>query len=58
MSKAGVKSPSRAVPAASRPAVGTRAPRSGSQPREVFGRFFETLGRLDQNGRPGKEGAR
>lgn len=58
MSKTGAKSPSRAVPAISRPAVGARAPRSDGPPREVFGRFFETLGRLDQSGRPGKEGVR
>ncbi|HEV7334646.1 MAG TPA: hypothetical protein VGO06_01660 [Bosea sp. (in: a-proteobacteria)] len=58
MSKTGAKSPSRAAPAISRPAAGTRAPRSDGPPREVFGRFFETLGRLDGGSRSGKEGAR
>lgn len=58
MSKTGGKSPSRAAPAGSRPVVQTRAPRSAGPPREVFGRFFETLGRLDGGDRSGKEGAR
>lgn len=58
MSKTGEKSPPRATAAVSRPAAGARPPRTGRQPGEVFGRFFETLGRLDGGGRSGKEGAR
>jgi hypothetical protein len=58
MSKTGAKSPSRPAPAISRPITGTRGPRSDGPPREVFGRFFETLGRLDQADRPAREGAR
>lgn len=56
MSKTGGKPPPRPAPAAVR--SGVAAPRSGRQPREVFGRFFETLGQLDANGRGGRGGAR
>ncbi|WP_332681453.1 hypothetical protein [Bosea sp. (in: a-proteobacteria)] len=58
MSKTGGKSPPRATSAGSRPAPGAPSPRIAGPPREVFGRFFETLGRLDGGGRSGKEGAR
>jgi len=58
MSKTGEKSPPRPAPAGSRPAAVTRPPRSASQPRDVFGRFFQTLGKLDTGGRSGPEGAR
>ncbi|WP_157089591.1 hypothetical protein [Bosea sp. WAO] len=58
MSKTGAKSPPRPGPAGSRPNAGTRAPRKAGPPREVFGRFFETLGRLDGGVRSGKETAR
>jgi hypothetical protein len=57
MSKNGEKSPSRTAPARVRHAGGVRPPRSG-RPREVFGRFFETLGRLDAAPPAGGEGAR
>lgn len=56
MSKTGGKPPPRPAPAAVRSSAA--APRSGRQPREVFGRFFETLGQLDPNGRGGRGGAR
>jgi hypothetical protein len=56
MSKIGGKSPPRPAPAAVR--SGMAGPRPGHQPREVFGRFFETLGQLDANGRGGRGGAR
>ena len=56
MSKSGGKSPPRQAPAAVR--SGVAAPRPSRPPREVFGRFFETLGQLDANGRGGRGGAR
>ena len=56
MSKSGGKAPARPAPAAVR--SGVAAPRPGRPPREVFGRFFETLGQLDANGRGGRGGAR
>lgn len=56
MSKSGGKPPPRPAPAAVRSSV--IAPRPGRQPRDVFGRFFETLGQLDANGRSGRGGAR
>lgn len=57
MSKSGEKSPSRTAPARVRQAAGARPPRSG-RPREVFGRFFETLGRLDAAPPAGGESVR
>lgn len=57
MSKNGEKSPSRTAPARVRRAGGLRPTRSG-RPRDVFGRFFETLDRLDAAPPPGGEGAR
>jgi hypothetical protein len=57
MSKSGEKSPSRSAPARVRQAGGARPPRS-TRPREVFGRFFETLGRLAAGSPAGGEGAR
>lgn len=56
MSKTGGKSPPRPAPAAVR--SGVVAPRPGRPPREVFGRFFETLGQLDANGRGARGGGR
>lgn len=56
MSKTGGKPPPKPAPSAVR--SGAAPPRSGRQPREVFGRFFETLGQLDVNGRSGRGGAR
>lgn len=56
MSKTAGKPPLRPAPAGIRSAAA--APRSGRQPREVFGRFFETLGRLDATGRVGRGGTR
>lgn len=57
MSKSGGKPPPRPAPAAVRSSAA--APRPGRQPpRDVFGRFFETLGQLDANGRGGRGGAR
>ncbi|CAN7593783.1 hypothetical protein LJR090_005105 [Bosea sp. LjRoot90] len=56
MSKTGGKPPARPAPAGIR--AGVAMPRPGRQPREVFGRFFETLGQLDANGRTGRGGAR
>lgn len=56
MSKTGGKSPPRPAPASIRLAAPPR-PGGGRQPREVFGRFFETLGRLD-SARSDREGAR
>lgn len=56
MSKTAGKPPPRPAPAGIRSA--TAAPRSGRPPREVFGRFFETLGRLDASGRVGRGGVR
>lgn len=56
MSKTGGKAPPRPAPATVRP--GAAAPRPGRQPREVFGRFFETLGQLDTNSRGGRGGVR
>jgi len=56
MTKTGGKSPARPAPAGIRSSV--VAPRPGRQPREVFGRFFETIGQLDANGRGGRGGAR
>jgi len=37
---------------------GIAAPRPSRQPRDVFGRFFETLGQLAANGRSGRGSAR
>ena len=56
MSKTGGKPPPRPAPSAVR--SGAAPPRPGRPPREVFGRFFETLGLLDANGRGGRGGAR
>jgi hypothetical protein len=56
MSKIGGKPSPRPAPSGIRSSAAV--PRPGRQPREVFGRFFETLGQLDANGRGGRGGAK
>jgi hypothetical protein len=61
MSKPGDKPPPRPAPSAPRPAAVARATavaRAAPQPREVIGRFFATIGRLEGGERSNGEGAR